>query len=764
MFAAAVARSTNRSLLDHSNDWYKLQEVTDAAPIAFLRECWSWFVAQAERFHSGGVSLVLYHYGGHLFSLDRDNYSHATVTSAVLSAVTKGGQADPYAFLEITRASWQSENAVVQRVLARGLTAAASSIPEQGLEFLCTDNRRLHLGDDRRDQNDSLELIGAIVPFLTTQQQELLQSTILSSSQYRKEIAPLEDDRAIWDREARLRLLKAIPEEYLSAKSAAIMKREEQELPEWNRKPMLGRSGLVREKLPLSPAEMLTAPDEDLLRMLDAPDVRDRAQTEWIEEEECWERPGGSDAMVVALRELGKEHPARLLPLIPAAIRSGNEKAAGSLAHSLAGSALSDQTLHDLVRTVAALNPQSDSLRSDIGSLLYDRSSAGLSDDLCDILERWLLDPWELSDPIRASSDGKSEDRPPVSVLWGYHNHAVGMSRPFWALMAVTFGYLRRKPAETGRWLALLDRLLDLDIGVATWLHYCSELRWIRLRGCNREVGTAVVQKMFEKHPPLRTAHQGLRLIAQVSDLLNGDTIRDCFNALTALEEPEQRQAYGELLTVIAVEDEIHGWCIPLLEEKLASITESVQQYEAEAIGTAFAAARLWDNYEHRARAAAILCRLIPVATPKVAYAIGTVFTAADNFPADEHTEVLLQSLAAHPSALAGEWVMELAEHLAKLLPHCRQSVLHVCEAIVHTYQHQLTSFQYHLYGAGPYLVNIAMTLQRFPDTRSDGLTLLESLLKLGLDAAFASLPDMELRPVSVVRCEPRPRRRRARG
>jgi hypothetical protein len=197
-----------------------------------------------------------------------------------------------------------------------------------------------------------------------------------------------------------------------------------------------------------------------------------------------------------------------------------------------------------------------------------------------------------------------------------------------------------------------------------------------------------------------------------------------------------------------------------LLEQQLTSIARDINLYESEATGVAFATAHVWDNHDCRPQAAGILCRLIPIATPKVAYALGTVFSA-EVFPADEHTEALLLSLAAHPAALAGDWVMELSEHLAELLPHCRQSVLQVCNAIVNTYRHQLTSYQYSLYGAGPYLVDIAMTLQRFQDTRSDGLALLESLLKLGLDAAFASLPDMELRPVSVAHPEPRRRRRR---
>jgi hypothetical protein len=213
---------------------------------------------------------------------------------------TEAARTDPQAFLQITRESWKAENAVIQRILARGLTAAATALSDQGVEFLDEDSRRLYLGDHRSDQIDSIELVAAIAPLLATEQRKRLELIILSASEYRKEVV-LDERQAIWDREARLRLLKAIPGEYLSAETVAIVKSEEQALPDWNRERIFGRSGLVRERLPVSPAELLTAPDEHLLEMLKAPDTRDGRESEWIEEDKCWERPAGSEAIVGAL-------------------------------------------------------------------------------------------------------------------------------------------------------------------------------------------------------------------------------------------------------------------------------------------------------------------------------------------------------------------------------------------------------------------------------------------------------------------------------
>jgi hypothetical protein len=147
----------------------------------------------------------------------------------------------------------------------------------------------------------------------------------------------------------------------------------------------------------------------------------------------------------------------------------------------------------------------------------------------------------------------------------------------------------------------------------------------------------------------------------------------------------------------------------------------------------------------------------------RVIDAIGTVFWAEEDFPADSHTEMLLQKLAAHPNALGGRNVTDLVAHLPKLLPHLRAAVLAVCQAVVERRGLELTSISYELFSSGPHLVNIAMTLQRFPDTKSDGLALLETLLRLGIDDAFAVLREVDIRPGSARRREPRQRRRRNR-
>jgi hypothetical protein len=180
---------------------------------------------------------------------------------------------------------------------------------------------------------------------------------------------------------------------------------------------------------------------------------------------------------------------------------------------------------------------------------------------------------------------------------------------------------------------------------------------------------------------------------------------------------------------------------------------------EPVAVGLAFAAAHAWDEPRVRPDATTVLCRLIPVATERVCQAIDTVFWTPDDFVAEESTKTLLRSLAANPRALAWISVLDLVEHLVALLPSERVLVLAVCHAILKSGRPEST-----LYEAGEHLVKIAMTLQRFPDTRGDGLSLLEHLLRLGLDHANTILRDIDIRPNSQPTPTPFVRRRRRRS
>lgn len=92
----------------------------------------------------------------------------------------------------------------------------------------------------------------------------------------------------------------------------------------------------------------------------------------------------------------------------------------------------------------------------------------------------------------------------------------------------------------------------------------------------------------------------------------------------------------------------------------------------------------------------------------------------------------------------SGGLAEEVLGQLTDILPHLRPEILAFAQRLVDTRFDELRRREFNAYEVGLYLVEIAMTLQRFDDTRSAGLDLFETLLGAGLDEANKALKDVD--------------------
>jgi hypothetical protein len=748
------------SPLEVTRGWYDLPAVAEAAPMEFLRAAWGWLVTICEKYHSGGSSTVLYLYGGSCVSLDeRPSRPEAPILSAFCVAIDAAATAEPDQVVGITKQSWLSESAVVHRLLVRGLCLIVRKSPQIGIEYLRGDRRRFEVGDfNSYGQSDSIQLIRELAPRLSTDERMQLEQLIISWSRYRDDVE-LSEEQNEWSREFRLRLLVAIPPNLMSASTTKLVEREKVALPGWDDQRVRGRSGWVQEIPPLSKEEMLSATNEQVLKAITSSKPH-RSQRRRIEVEGGWQELGGAEAAARELADLAKDHPLRVVELVEMIVSTGNEEIAAHAIHGLAESILTDEEVFGFVRRVAALNPTSEELRSELSYLLYRRcrDHVGLPDDLCETLRNWLSMPWDSTFGNFTPSNSKNKKNEPervASILWSHDSGLLDTDRSFWSLLAITHGYLARSLPDTQAWLEVILAHLDRDVAERTWAAYCSEFRGIRLAGCDRTSGTATIAKLFKRFPGLRQWREGILLIANTSDLLSAAFLQDFLNTLRGSIASTTRQAFGELLTLIAFRDKNHSWAMDMLNRELVP-NDAAQFDESIAVGFTFAAAQLWDEPQMKAEASRVLCQLIPRATDRIGEAMGSVFWAREDFADDDATESLLRAFSQYPQSVSKIVVLDLVEHLAALLPHKRDVALAVCNAILKSGRREQDLFE-----AGPHLVKIAMTLQRFPDTRAQGLTLLEDLLRLGLDDAFRVLRDIDLRPDTIAAREPRKRRRR---
>lgn len=746
-----------RSPLEANKGWYDLTTVAERAPVEFIRQGWNWLVHTCTRFHAGYESTVVNHYAGSCYALDEDREGgRDPILAAYSTAIDISARESPEVFVDITKESWDSTNAVVHRLLIRGLCFVVHKNPDIGLEYLKGDPRRLAVGSyESNEQSDSTELIAAMVPNLSPEKRNELEKLIWSWPMYRDGVE-LEEDQLIWQREARVRLLASIPEKFLSAETIDNLRKEKSDLPDWNEGRSIPHGGSVEHIPPISKLELLGTEDDEILKKIRESQEPEPATRRMIPVNDGWQVAGGPSSAGREVAELAKEHSERATQIIELLIRDNQIEAASAAMSGLSEATVTKDQVIRLANAVGVHGGGSCDLHNEVSRMLYRYSDGGLPDDICDLLEKWLAGfkgSGDLADNESESSRQREEDR---SILWGYHGGLVSTDRSFWPLVALTEGYLRRTPPECSLWLTAVEAHSQRGASVNTWSAYASLLRRIRNPKCDKQRGALIVEGLFSRITTLRSRIEGIRLLANVADVLRRSFLEAILNDAKSSSNLFERQAYGELITLIAFRDKEHGWARDMLEHELGSIETTAIENEAIAIGIAFAAGHLWDQPEVRSNATEVLCRIIPHANGKIAQALATVFWAREDFPADQDTDQLLTVLAENDSVFSQMAVADLAEHLASLLPHKRSLVLGVCNAILRTRSHDNDLFE-----AGPYLVKISLTLQRFADTRSTGLSLLEQLLKLGLDDAYRALNDIDVRPAKATARQPRTRRRR---
>jgi Domain of unknown function (DUF4062)/ATPase family associated with various cellular activities (AAA) len=758
--------SQDRSPLEDGREWHQLPDVAAASPSDFLREMWPWFVEVVKRYHASPNSSVVNHFAGHTTALNDndDGVIHYPVAHSIEIAVLRTAKTNPEAFLDVTRSSWEVPLAPIQTLIARGLAEGAVRLCGAALEFLCTDLRRLDLGGHHlSDQFYSCELIRAIATHLDSSAIERLIANIERWSRYR-DPDTLEEHQRIWDREARLRLLTAIPEEMCPPDVLTFIEKEKVDLPEWKPTMERGRFGRVHEVPPMPKEEMRNAPDDAIIETLRSPNVDRRQVGEWIESERVWKRTGGREAAVRELREFAKEEPQRCLDLLPKIAEYSDGGATAEIFSAIGETQLPDDRIFD---AALALSPgaSSEEFRSTVAHVLYSRCrpNVGLPQSICDLLENWLAMPWAEVGFDRQRPRDSNEQSHPESLLFGYSGpQTLDADLSFWVLLALSSGYLRRMPADIDRWLTMLERHVQRPADGRTWTSFSPELRWLATKGVDSARALRIVSKLFENHPTVRDSREGVRLISLVQRLLPFRVWQSVLKELRQSDWERGRQAYGELVALMGLRHQPPQWAVRKLTMQLRNC-EAGRGLDSEdtLTGIAFAAAHCWEEPQLRSGCSQVLAKLFAVGSDRISYACSTVFWASHDFLPDEVTENLLNAVADNCARLSDSAISDLIGHLPSILPEKRRTVLKLCNSIVSHVGSKLTSISTGVFTCGPSLVNIAMTLQRFEDTRTNALDLFERLLSLGVDAAFNCLHEIDIRPIAVTHYQPRARRRR---
>ncbi|QWP77528.1 ATP-binding protein [Lysobacter sp. K5869] len=749
--AARIAKILNEQEL------HDLPAIAEAAPREFVTAIWPWVLKAMHLLALDEHDFVVGYRNVDMRFPDldvEDLHREKPFIAAVVVGVRLLAERHPEDFLAFLKSNRQADLMPVQRLLALGLRQVAAQYPADALAFLLEDPRRLVVGTYRDTHADSNRLIRAVSPHLDEEQVQRLERTIREWNRY----AHLPDDdartrlhRLQWTRQHRLRVLRAIPQEYMSAACRRHVAEEERAFPGLDDADVRF-SGLREIGSPMDASHMQRATEEDILSLF--AELTDQTQ---------WDHPrhrmrGGVIQASRQLAELAKTTPDKAIRLIRRMSPGSNEIAVGAVLRALGESKYDAAALHSLVLELDQIGFNSAEFRgdaADAATAVADTDSP-LPQNLFDLLVSWLRD-----DPDDAEPDDTAENKDlSDSILWSHSGFVIVPHGNYPFLSALTRACLSQEPPRTDEWLSILEAHLGRKEQLKVWGALAYDLRWLTCADHGR--AQRFLLDLFEAYPGLCSSKTGVILLAHSQHWISSATASTLLDRLFATGTGFSAQAAGEILMLrYALQSEEESSLQDLLEQLLVDTDEDSFPVQCR-IGLAYAAAELWSEADFRARLHPHLLRLLDLGDEKVTAAAARVF-AQRHLKPDTASRELLDHLQARPELLKQIADNDLGECLVSMLEAAPLVVAKVVHSLLNASGDEFFNGTSSRYFLVENLLTISLRLQEMGAPFQElGAHVFERLLEFNTSEARNVALDLDKRTTNVPNTRSPRRRRRS--
>ncbi|MEG4214414.1 AAA family ATPase [Microcoleus sp. Pol14C6] len=733
------------NLLQQSNasDFYEIKRFADAYPQNFLKEVWAWFVDVCSRILRNELLGINSYRDDKSISLE---FNRGEILEALLVSVTKFATQEPIAFLRFVQLNENSQLLAVHRFLARGLEEVASQEPQAVLEYLLANPKRLCIGDRWDCHRETKQLIAAVVPHLSPKERALLEEAIQQFDYYLPQSeypADLRFRRLQSNRQHRLRLLRAINDEYLSVETKLLRQQEERAFPYLldrdSQYPTIGQNVGPR----MTKDQMSHASDQNLLNLFDElADLTD-ANCLFRKSPDSLAGTGGSTEQSGEFGRLVKDNPEHFLRILPQLKPERHEKYAGAALESLAQTDFPPSDLTELVKQLDKRGFNSEDFREYVARTLEKIAEhQGLSVSVLALLENWLSTHTKPElEHYRAKEDRHSHLN--SSILF---NTTVFEVRPGGRgniVRAIAACYLKQNPPNLEGWEKFIRSQLSIEPHPAVWVDILAHMPPL-LNG-DRAKATELFDTVIHNYPEVLQYQFALYFIAHTVGWFEPkETVQSWLEMLRANKSNFSQQACGELLLIhyFQYQDE---WSVERIGHHLAT-----QDNEAILCGLAHAASHLWVQQRCRPIAAKILYTLASSSTESIQHAVASVFRwSRDRFQLNPGMVKIVEAICKNRGALlaAANDLTEIIE-TKNLVDNNPEIVVKVCQSLIGIFA-DLTNPAPATAFIAESLTTIAIQLHRHPLPlyRDIGLQIFEDLLALNLRETRSALETLDRKP-----------------
>ncbi|MEO5375911.1 MAG: hypothetical protein H7840_16915 [Alphaproteobacteria bacterium] len=554
-----------------------------------------------------------------------------------------------------------------------------------------------------------------------------------------------------WNREYKYILFNLLPVDLLREKTKRRLVEERRCFGDGRRR-RCGEITVGWIGSPVSADQMALAKDDAILGLFNhLPDATG------------WDHPtqlmaGGSIQASREFGELAKRDPDRALRLIDEFQPGLQERPAAEALQKMAElETVSPQIVVDKIHQLDRRGFHSQDFRMSTAFSFnaLGKKLDGLDDATCDMLEGWLVDAGEKETP--EVNGGKSRDEA-RSFLW--HNGDTSTGGNYTILDALTWGLLRRKPAEWDRWLDLLDRHLNRRESVKVWQAMAPTLRY--LQNAERDHAVAFIEKLLSRFPDLGRSEAGVTLLACIHRWLPAATVRSVVEDWQNSEWCGGAQAVGEFIVLrhlLYPEDEhAADLCRDIVSGAITTEDERLAEFR---LGASYTTAHTWGDPKLRPHAGPLAAKLAELVlsrrsrnqkdsyygsqessrlakipeirnTEDAGNALMDVFRQNNSLPVDDHTRNLLRTLVNRVDAISAD-ASFLVERLSTALQDGLEPelVTSVVGALLDQHGPDMANIQTRWAGSAGDITNIVLTLHREEPTRIQALAMFERLIHL---------------------------------
>ncbi|MGM0882273.1 MAG: AAA family ATPase [Bacillota bacterium] len=742
-----------------TEDMHYLADVGSLAevePVLFLKDMWALFIKAINRAAYEEHEWVNDYRQDFVDNsiLDKEDYRDS-FGDCILTAIISLAQKHPKKFLQFVTKNKNSNLMLVHQLLSIGLIELDKSRSQFIFEYITNDDRRFQIGKNGSSHYFTSKLLSKIYPHLNVEHKEQINRKILKYNYY-KQVMPEWNatdrlNRLRWNRQHRLFILRALPEDCTSSEIKKLINEEIRALGNVEDDERKTWGGFVGARITLD--EMELAKNNNIITLFEKLSDNQLEENFSRKFSRDVSRSGGARELGNVFKEFSKKNVRRTLELLENLTPDKHQVYVSSAIEGLCESEVTTNQLWEVLEKVVQRGFGNELFIERVSHGLENRASKeGLPDNFITLLKKWIE---IISEPTGDQYQFSKQEEYHQPIFFGHGASYILPSGRATILRAIGYSYLKRKRPAVSSFLEFLERRISKETNAAVWSCAIRILQFCIAKN-HRTRTMRVFTEIITKHPEVFLYEETLIALPRFFKVKNYNSVQIvCLEKIKEINRAYSNQAYGELLfSYFYLSND--NWAKERLSYEL-----QYNQFNI-LLGITYATTGLWRYFSDKGFLLQILSVVVDQENEHIHSAIGNIFYELEESDMDNQLITLIEKIIVNPLLLQ-RVADPLIEYLLSFVSNYSDIVYRASNNLIDITGERLTDISSSLALVTDNLTSVAVTLQRNRFHRSKGIELFERLLTINAREAKEAIELLDRLPTKALSSGPTFRRRKRR-